>query len=486
MFKVFHFSVPPLLSARRRAGRLMVVAVMAGLLLGLLNWVRSSAAPSFSVGFLPDLVLDQFTIDPVRPRVGQPVTFTINIRNAGLGNAPGWRVQLYVDPVDRPPTTTTPYSSTQLYAVTFPPGATGMVELSGYVFTQAGCDHVVYAWVDPRAGIPESNEDNNLSVIPLCVDPASDPPIGPDAYEPDNICGLSVPSIRADGVAQNRSFAPIGDTDYVKFDVVQGETYTVTAVSAGRDADPALEVSDSCNFATALCTTPQIIFVAPTSDTYYLKLTNDFINPDPDWANYQLTLLGAVAPTPQALLVTPTLGGVITDVSSGVAITLQVPAGAVLTPTWLVYTPLITVTGAPTSGWGFAGRAFALEALVWEAGPGSVMVPLVFSTPMTVTLEYRSEELTGLVENTLTPRCGAALATVSASEETTGLVENTLTLYYWTGEAWSTAGIALAERALAQHRLVYTVAHLSKFALFGQVSILPPAHRVYMPFATRQ
>ena len=136
---------------------------------------------------LPDLVLDQFTLSPVRPQVGQPVTFTINVRNAGLGNAPGWRVQLYVDPVDRPPTTTTPYSLTQLYAVTFPPGATGQVELPGYVFTQAGCDHVIYAWADPREGIPESDENNNMRVMPLCVDPApptvvATVPVGTNPY----------------------------------------------------------------------------------------------------------------------------------------------------------------------------------------------------------------------------------------------------------------------------------------------------------------
>ena len=477
MFKDFSFWL--LCQARRRAGRLVVVAIMAGLLLGLLNWVRLSAAPSFSVVLPPDLVLDQFTVDPPRPRVGQSVTFIINVRNAGLGDAPGWRVQLYIDPPDRPPTTTTPYSSTQLYAITFPPGAIGQLQLSGYVFTQAGCDHVAYAWVDPREGIPESNESNNLSVLPLCVDPA--PPTSADVYEPDDVCGPGVAAIPADGSAQNRTFWPRDDVDYVKFDVLQGDTYTATAVGTGRDAHPALVVSTSCDFPMPFCTTTQTVFIAPSSGTYYLRLANDFFQPDPDRTNYQLTLLGAVAPTPQVLLVTPTLGGVITDVSSGVPLTLQVPAGAVLTPTRLVYTPLVTVTGAPTSGWSFAGYAFALEAFVWEAGQGSVHLPLVFSTPVTVVLEYRSEEITGLAENTLTPRCGASLATASASQAITGLLEDTLMLYYWTGDAWSMDGIALVERAPAQHRLVYTVAHLSKFALFGQVSLPPPVYQVYAP-----
>ena len=46
---------------------------------------------------LPDLVLSQFSMTPTRPQVGQPVSFSIHIRNDGPGDAPGWRVNLIND-----------------------------------------------------------------------------------------------------------------------------------------------------------------------------------------------------------------------------------------------------------------------------------------------------------------------------------------------------------------------------------------------------
>lgn len=70
------------------------------------------SAPQSPGQALPDLVLDDFTMTPERPRVNEPVTITIQVRNAGTGDGPGWRVNLYVDPPDQPPTSTTPYSKT--------------------------------------------------------------------------------------------------------------------------------------------------------------------------------------------------------------------------------------------------------------------------------------------------------------------------------------------------------------------------------------
>jgi hypothetical protein len=136
---------------------------------------------------LSDLILDEFTMIPDRPRVNEPVTITIQVRNAGTGVGPGWRVNLYVDPPDQPPTTTTPYSKTMAAIMDFPPGATAKVELVGYTFAISGCQHVLYAWADPNEGIPESDETNNMRVIHLCVDPETTALPGADTFEADDI-----------------------------------------------------------------------------------------------------------------------------------------------------------------------------------------------------------------------------------------------------------------------------------------------------------
>lgn len=177
----------------------------------------------------------------------------------------------------------------------FPPGATASVELAGYTFTSPGCHHVLYAWADPREGIDESDETNNMRVIYLCVDPETPVVPGADDYEPDDDCGAAK-SISTDGTPQVRSFVPVTDTDYVQFEVTQGVTYTITAAGTGDDADPNIELSDSCNFAPPFGTTARVDFVAPTSGTYYLKLTNNAQNPDPNQTTYQLMVQAGTQP----------------------------------------------------------------------------------------------------------------------------------------------------------------------------------------------
>jgi hypothetical protein len=282
-----------------------------------------TAAPLQPLEDLPDLVLDTFTMEPERPQVDQPVTITTQIRNAGTGDAPGWRVNLYVDPPDHPPTSTTPYSKTTLYGITFPPGGTGTVTLSGYTFTEPGCHHVVYAWADPREGIEESDETNNMRVIHLCVDPATPDVPGEDSYEPDDDCVSEAKTISTDGTPQVRSFVPLTDTDYVKFNVAAAGAYTITAAGTGQDAKPNLELSDSCDFAPPFGTTTRLAFTAPDAGTYYLKLTNNASNPDPNETTYQLTVQSDAQVTtgdpPIPLGITPISGT--NDVNTNVVIT---------------------------------------------------------------------------------------------------------------------------------------------------------------------
>jgi len=269
---------------------------------------------------LSDLVLDEFTMTPERPRVNEPVTITIQVRNAGAGEGPGWRVNLYVDPPDQPPTSTTPYSKTTAAFIPFPPGATATVELSGYTFATPGCQHVLYAWADPNEGIPESDETNNMRALYLCVDPSEPDVPGADEYEPDDDCSASASSISTDGTPQVRSFVPVTDTDYVQFQVTEGVSYTITAAGTGRDADPNIEISDSCNFAPPFGVTARVDFVAPTSGTYYLRLTNNEQDPDPNHTTYQLTVQEAPTGDPPILFsISPDSG--VNDRNTNVIIT---------------------------------------------------------------------------------------------------------------------------------------------------------------------
>ena len=279
---------------------------------------------------LPDFVLDEFVLDPVRPRVNEPVTFTIRVRNAGAGEAPGTRVNLYIDPAVQPPTNATSETDTLLYSVTMPPEASILVVWGSYTFTISGCHHVAYAWADPKddglpgsPGIDESDEANNMRVIHVCVDPEVATVPGADAYEPDDTCSAAVQPILTDGTSQVRSFAPVTDTDYVKFDVIAGLAYTVTTAGTGRDADPNIQLSDSCDFVPSFGTTTRVEFTAPISGTLYLKLTNNKPNPDPNLTTYQLTVREEVQPTtgdlPNVLSINPDLG--INDRNTNMVIT---------------------------------------------------------------------------------------------------------------------------------------------------------------------
>jgi len=142
-----------------------------------------------------------------------------------------------------------------------------------------------------------------------------------------------------------------------------------------------------------------------------------------------------------------TTGGMITDTtSSGATIMIQIPVGAVTTTTQLLYTPILTTSSTPSSTFAFAGYAFSLNA--YQNG---AYVPLIFTNPITVFIEYTNADVINLNESTLT-------------------------LYYWNGTRWASDGIVVVERDAERNRIVVTLGHLSEFALFGQIT-----YRVFLP-----
>jgi len=261
---------------------------------------------------LPDLVFESVTIDPPNPQIGDTVNVQMVIRNQGDSLAGGFRVHLYWNPTDRPPTASTADTSTTFFGLGLGPGQT--IEWRREVdVTSSDLTH--YAWVDRDNEVAESDEGNNLyeyrdsdnedlpTVEPtptLPNPPAGTPPppgIGPDIYEEDDVC-QQAKFIPTDGTAQQRNLYPTiddveGDFDWVRFNVVSGVEYHIVASpngEAGRDANITLEVHGTCEEPPGFPGDTNVLrFTAETTGTYFLwiKSTQSDYGPNTD---YTLTI----------------------------------------------------------------------------------------------------------------------------------------------------------------------------------------------------
>jgi len=118
---------------------------------------------------LADVAVESLLISNMFPKVGEPITFTVQIKNVGNQEVTGRRAYLYINPADQPPTVNTPVTEELIVAgITWPPGDTMMAEYGNYTFNTPG-EHVIYAWVDPLDRIVESDEQNNLKIIKVQV-----------------------------------------------------------------------------------------------------------------------------------------------------------------------------------------------------------------------------------------------------------------------------------------------------------------------------
>jgi len=134
--------------------------------------------------------------------------------------------------------------------------------------------------------------------------------------------------------------------------------------------------------------------------------------------------------------------------TQGVTLTLEAAPQTVTSSTVLQFAEFQTLTHPLPQGLSFAQRGFKLEA--YQYGQ-KVVGSFGFSLPVTVTVNYRDEEITGLNEDKLAIR-------------------------YWTGSDWSTEGITIIERKPEQNQLVISLTHLTEFALFG-----PALAKTYLP-----
>lgn len=157
-----------------------------------------------------------------------------------------------------------------------------------------------------------------------------------------------------------------------------------------------------------------------------------------EWA----TLKKAVAPTGDTVF-TATVGGLDTIVA--------VPAEAVTEALDLQYTALAEIQGSP------AGFAFASHTLDLKIYRGNTLLPgfrFEDDHPITITIYYTDTDVTGADESTLELRT-------------------------WDGSAWVMDGITPVERNVAQTYARFTIAHLSRFALFGRTQ------SVYLPLVMK-
>lgn len=274
-----------------------------------------------------DLALESITLSPPNPHTTVPATVTVKARNIGTESVPGRRIYIYIDPVDRPPDANTPATKEFVVAVEWPAGDEMTVEYAEFTFANSGCDHVVYAKVDPLDRIAESDENNNLVKVDVCVEPEV-PGTGSDSFEPDDEC-TAAQTISVDGIPQRRNFSPRGNIDWVKFQVTKDVTYTVTAAGIGAQAWPTLSLADSCGGPPpgAFGTTSRLEIVAPKSGTYYLEIENSTpsgiaTDYDPFESSYLLKVQsegGISGPLPAIASFTPGKG--VNDRNTNVTIT---------------------------------------------------------------------------------------------------------------------------------------------------------------------
>lgn len=161
-------------------------------------------------------------------------------------------------------------------------------------------------------------------------------------------------------------------------------------------------------------------------------------------------LAGQFFPLPaatQKMQVGQSAGGAVSYADPpGRAITVTIPAGAVLTDTEIRLEPFVlpptTTTSISSTLFGFANQVFALKAFQG----GSEQANFDFEKPVTLTLKYSDDDIIG--------------------------DEDSLEMFYWDGSRWATDGITVVERRLAVNEIVVAITHFSQFGLFGQMALV--------------
>jgi PGF-pre-PGF domain-containing protein len=101
---------------------------------------------------LPDLIIESLSLSPEAPRIGDTVTFTVSIKNKGLGDSVSSELKYYIDG------TNTTYSNT----VSVPAIVAGETAKSTFSWVPEGEENLEVKLVaDANSAVPEDDETNN-------------------------------------------------------------------------------------------------------------------------------------------------------------------------------------------------------------------------------------------------------------------------------------------------------------------------------------
>ncbi len=267
-----------------RHSRIIRLAALPAVFVLAVVLVAVTLGPAQAQGGGPDLIVE-VSLNPPSPAEGEQTEINLVVRNVGGVNiADTFRVYLYVDPADQPPKASTPG---------FPFQTPGLQAGKSYganitrTFTGKGCNHVVYAWVDRDDVVSESDESNNLTMLPVCVGVTCEV----DAYESDNSC--SDATWQSSG-ARTHSLChaadpQLADQDWIKFTAFAGVTYTLSTANIGTHIQPEIALYEKCGASQLSGPTESLSWLPVASGVYYAKIDSATGNQGPLTA-YDLTL----------------------------------------------------------------------------------------------------------------------------------------------------------------------------------------------------
>jgi|GEM_PF-2290202 len=128
----------------------------------------TSTATATASGPLPDLGIMDISWTPIRPQLGQSVSFTVTLRNNGTHSSPagiihGVRLTIYANQAG--PTSRTSTTHTQ----SIPPGGTATVQFPSTWTPNIGANYTISGVVDFDQLIAESDESNNSYTDPTII-----------------------------------------------------------------------------------------------------------------------------------------------------------------------------------------------------------------------------------------------------------------------------------------------------------------------------
>lgn len=209
----------------------------------------------------------------------------------------------------------------------------------------------------------------------------------------------------------------------------QGRTYLVSV-------DVTTDIGGNRTFA----------FTSPISVAEEARITATATDASGNTSEFSLCAWSGV---PESTFVDPA-AGVTYTFTAGSPLVVEIAAGAVsqtrtITIAYMPVGSFSTVFGTRT------GRSFGLSAFLGD----TPLVGVTFSPLVTVTVHYTDADVVGLDENELMLRT-------------------------WNGTSWVSDGITVVERRPEANQAVFSIAHLSEFAVFGSSE-----RRVYLPIVFR-